>query len=320
MEPNSNRAEAERLLGVAEKLLNQRDLNGSKEFAILAQETEPLLEGSDQILAVVDVLLAAEKRVNNHHDWYSILQIDRRTDDQDLIKKQYRKLALLLHPDKNKYPFADQAFTLVVDAWGVLSDTRKKTPYDHELSLFTKIDLTTHSDSMHQSNKLPVRRSQRPSSNTKRPSNARGVDGEDQRARLSSFWTACPYCYILYEYPRVYENCCLRCENCKRGFHAALVPNLPPLVSGKDAYYCCWGFFPLGFVAGNSENGGVPTSGFPNWMPPLFTGGNGGGGGGGDAGAGAGGADVEGRAKVDGNVERVATGARKRGRPRKNPL
>ncbi|KAF2299787.1 hypothetical protein GH714_003362 [Hevea brasiliensis] len=104
MNENSNRAEAERLLGIAEKLLQSRDFNGTRDFAVLAQETEPLLEGSDQILAVADVLLSAEKRINNHHDWYAILQIDRRSDDQELLKKQYRRLALLLHPDKNKFP------------------------------------------------------------------------------------------------------------------------------------------------------------------------------------------------------------------------
>ncbi|KAK7845737.1 protein hlj1 [Quercus suber] len=174
-----NRAEAERLLGISEKLLQTRDLTGSRDFAILAQETEPLLDGSDQILAVTDVLLAAEKRMNNHHDWYSILQLDRRSDDQELIKKQYRRLALLLHPDKNKFPLADQAFKLVADAWAVLNDTAKKALYDNELTL-------------------------------------------------------------------VYEGCCLRCQNCQRAFHAAVIPSLPPVVPGQDAYYCCWGFFPMG--------------------------------------------------------------------------
>ena len=116
MDLNPNRIEAERLLGIAEKLLQSRDLNGSREFAVLAQETEPLLEGSDQILAVIDVLLAAEKRVNNHHDWYAILQVDRRCDDFEFIKKQYRRLALLLHPDKNRFFFADHAFKIVADA------------------------------------------------------------------------------------------------------------------------------------------------------------------------------------------------------------
>ena len=61
-----NRVEAGRLLGIFWKLLQTWDLTGSRYFAILAQETEPLLDGLDQILAV-------EKRMNNHHDWYSIL-------------------------------------------------------------------------------------------------------------------------------------------------------------------------------------------------------------------------------------------------------
>ncbi|CAN1332028.1 Protein HLJ1 [Linum perenne] len=258
----ANRAEAERLLGVAEKLLQSRDLNGTKDFAVLAQETDPLLDGSDQILAVADVLLSSDKKINNHHhDWYSILQLDPRTNDLDLIKKQYRRLALLLHPDKNKFPFADQAFKLVADAWAVLSDSSKKSPFDSELSLFTKVDLSNSSNNI---------------------SNNSGVNREEQSqrsARMASFWTICPYCYLMYEYPRVYENCCLRCQKCERAFHAALIQSLPPMVPGKDAYYCSWGFFPLGFMFGGDASGNKTASGsaapvaasaFVNWMPPIF--------------------------------------------------
>ncbi|KAJ9146523.1 hypothetical protein P3X46_028777 [Hevea brasiliensis] len=276
MNENSNKAEAERLLGIAEKLLQSRDFNGTRDFAVLAQETEALLDGSDQILAVADVLLSAEKRINNHNDWYAILQIDRRSDDQDLLKKQYRRLALLLHPDKNKFPFADQAFKLVADAWAVLSDPAKKSLYDNELSLFSRIDLSN-------SEKLPVRRSQRPvakkhAGESIKTNISNSSEDRSQRMKLSSFWTACPYCYILYEYPRVYQDCCLRCQNCQRAFHAALIQSLPPLVPGKEAYYCCWGFFPLGFMFGSSESGAKnigsgsgQASVFPNWMPPIFS-------------------------------------------------
>ncbi|XVE60593.1 hypothetical protein DITRI_Ditri05aG0140900 [Diplodiscus trichospermus] len=272
MEENDSRAEAIRLLGIAEKLLQKRDFNGSREFAILAQETEPLLDGSDQILAIADVLLAAEKRINNHHDWYSILQIDRESEDYDLIKKQYRRLALLLHPDKNKFPFADQAFKLVADAWAVLSNSSKKSLYDKELSLFTRIDLSSAGDRSNQPGKLPVtRRAQNKEHALHRTPNSK-TQNENQRTRLSTFWTACPYCYRLFEYPRVYEGCCLRCQNCDKAFHAVLIPTLPPLVPGKEAYYCCWAFFPLGFVSGGQEGEGKAPSGFPNWMPPMFQG------------------------------------------------
>ncbi|XP_039065521.1 uncharacterized J domain-containing protein C17A3.05c-like [Hibiscus syriacus] len=158
MEENGSRAEALRLLGMAEKLLQNRDFNGSRDFAILAQETEPLLEGSDRILAVADVLLAAEKKINNHHEWYSILQLDRRSEENDFIKKQYRHLALLLHPDKNKFPFADHAFKIVADAWAVLSNASKKSQCDKNFGFFTRIDFSSSGDPSNQSGKLPVTR------------------------------------------------------------------------------------------------------------------------------------------------------------------
>ncbi|CAH2045852.1 unnamed protein product [Thlaspi arvense] len=257
MGDSSNRPEGERLLGIAEKLLESRDLSGSREFAILAQETEPLLEGTDQILAVVDVLLAsaAENRVNNQPNWYLILQIEdpnESSTDNDLIKKQYRRLALLLHPDKNRYPFADQAFRFVLDAWEVLSTPSKKSQFDRDLNLiFTRVDLNNNNNNQRKKNSTSE--------------------------RMATFWTACPYCYGLHEYPRVYQEYCIRCQNCQRAFHAASIPQLPPLVPGKDEYYCCWGFFPMGFVGGKggeeaaAANGGGDTTKFPNWMPPVFS-------------------------------------------------
>ncbi|PIN11305.1 hypothetical protein CDL12_16096 [Handroanthus impetiginosus] len=275
----TSRAEAERLLGIAEKLLRNKDYSGSRDFAILAQETEPLLEGSDQILAVAEVLLAAEnKRLNNNQpDWYSILQIPQRTDEAELIKKQYRRLALLLHPDKNKFPFADSAFGLVADSWAVLSDPAKKSVYDNEFSArFTKVDLVAMKKQQQQrkqqqqqqhreenSQKLPVRRRSRGGSGGGAAATPTTPAGGGVKSS-GNFWTACPYCYNLYEYSRVYEGCCLRCDNekCKRAFTATEILSMPPVVPGKDAYYCCWGFFPMGFVAGGN--------GFPKWMPPMF--------------------------------------------------
>ncbi|KAK6130751.1 hypothetical protein DH2020_035509 [Rehmannia glutinosa] len=293
----TSRAEAERLLGIAEKLLRNKDYSGCRDFAILAQETEPLLEGSDQILAVAEVLLAAENKrlTNNQPDWYSILQIPQRTDEAELIKKQYRRLALLLHPDKNKFPFSDSAFRLVADSWGVLSDPAKKSVYDNEfVARFTRVDLAAMKKQQQQQKKqqnrggnsnphqkLPVRRSARGggdggSTAAAGPDAASsGVGVKTNRRNISesanwagNFWTACPYCYNLYEYPRVYEGGCLRCdnENCERAFTATPILSMPPMVPGKEAYYCCWGFFPMGFVAGNAEKG----NGFPKWMPPMF--------------------------------------------------
>ncbi|GAB2224229.1 hypothetical protein Droror1_Dr00004981 [Drosera rotundifolia] len=278
MEPaaaaGGNRAEAERLLGIAEKLLQNRDLAGAKEFAGLAQDNDPLLEGTDQILAVAEVLIAGDRKINNNTqlDYYAILGLDRRTSDLDLIKRSYRRLALLLHPDKNKFPNADSAFRLVSDAWGVLSDPGKKARFDGDDSgFFSRVELGTKGTRFQhqQTNKLPVRKSPRGMEPNVTSAGRRGP------GRSGSFWTACPYCYILYEYPAVYEECCIRCENCHRAFHAAAVPSLPPRVPGKEAYYCCWGFFPIGFSSVDSgtagKNGQRRNSGFPNWMPPMFS-------------------------------------------------
>ncbi|KAI3992031.1 hypothetical protein MKX01_014922 [Papaver californicum] len=312
MEGIGKKAEAERWLEVAGKLLRARDLVGSKKFAIRAAESDPLLDGVDQILAVADVLLASEKRINNHMNWYAILQLvdhqnnrgNPMNNDLEMIKKQYRKLALLLHPDKNKSVFAENAFKLVCDAWTVLSDPAKKSLYDNELSVFFKFESVTLNNNNTQTHQYPsqsqpqpqqqshaqqnqdtpVRRSTREKRKSTTGGNGSGGAGETisqprnesrnipQRVnttrastKMSSFWTSCPYCYNLYEYPRIYEECCLRCQNCRRAFHAAVIPSPPPIVPGQEAYYCCWAFFPLGFQVPSLAGG--KNSGFPNWTP-----------------------------------------------------
>lgn len=86
----------------------------------------------------------------------------------------------------------------------------------------------------------------------------------------STFWTACPYCYYMYEYPKVYADCTLRCQNCKKAFQAVVIPSPPPVVDGQESYFCCWGFLPLGFSMENWEkNKGAASS----WTPfsPMFT-------------------------------------------------
>ena len=44
------------------------------------------------------------------------------TEDLSLIKKQYRKISLSVHPDKNSHPQADAAFRKVYGAFETLSD------------------------------------------------------------------------------------------------------------------------------------------------------------------------------------------------------
>ncbi|KAF3936636.1 hypothetical protein ABW19_dt0202575 [Dactylella cylindrospora] len=61
--------------------------------------------------------------------YYEILNIKVEAEDGE-IRKAYKKLALLMHPDKNGAPGADEAFKLVAKAFQVLSDPQKRSIYD----------------------------------------------------------------------------------------------------------------------------------------------------------------------------------------------
>lgn len=106
--------------------------------------------------------------------------------------------------------------------------------------------------------------------------NGRSDIGEEERRMdrssnggVLSFWTACPYCYYMFEYPSVYEDCVLKCQNCRKAFQGVIIPSPPPVVDGQDVYFCCWGLMPLGVsmevLERNKGKGG-------NWTPfsPMF--------------------------------------------------
>ncbi|KAG6436315.1 hypothetical protein SASPL_101209 [Salvia splendens] len=344
----TTRAEALRWLTISEKLLSARDLMGSKSFAARARDSDPTLTPADQILAVVDTLLAGDRRIgNNQEDWYAILRLTpQQGRELELVASQYRSLAIVLNPQQNKFPFSDQAFRLVVDAWSVLSNPTRRSLYDQEISFYlhpqpdpysnplpplnqnfifnggssstglvppqqssalpfsqvqvhasTHVDPVTVGSTMHfnsgshlgakisketpcAANAAASPPAQNNSSVDERNSRNLNVgeaerDEEEEEMEAegnddgSTLWTACPYCYYMYEYPNLYADCTLRCQNCKKAFQAVVIPSPPPVVDGQDVYFCCWGFIPMGFSMENWEkNKGAASS----WTPfsPMF--------------------------------------------------
>ncbi|XP_048330174.2 uncharacterized protein LOC107415635 isoform X2 [Ziziphus jujuba] len=65
-------------------------------------------------------------------DYYNILKVNRNASDDDL-KKSYKRLAMIWHPDKNpasKRPEAENKFKQISEAYDVLSDPLKRQIYD----------------------------------------------------------------------------------------------------------------------------------------------------------------------------------------------
>ena len=71
-------------------------------------------------------------------DYYQILGVAKNADS-DSIKKQYRKLARELHPDKTKGDKKlEDRFKAVSEAYEILSDTKKRAEYDEARSLYER--------------------------------------------------------------------------------------------------------------------------------------------------------------------------------------
>lgn len=62
-------------------------------------------------------------------DYYQILGVSQTAHAAD-IKRAYRRLAVLYHPDKNPDPEAVEFFTKINEAYGVLGDASSRAAYD----------------------------------------------------------------------------------------------------------------------------------------------------------------------------------------------
>lgn len=65
-------------------------------------------------------------------DHYRTLEVSQTASAAE-IKRAYRRLAFLYHPDKNSHPSAEQVFKELNEAYDVLSDEEKRRNYDFSL-------------------------------------------------------------------------------------------------------------------------------------------------------------------------------------------
>ncbi|VEN35058.1 unnamed protein product [Callosobruchus maculatus] len=157
-----NKDEALRCLELAEKYIRDKNREKAEKFLYKAEKLFPTQRAKDLLLQINLMAPAsapemnqprkrnvamkpeemetkapeytleqeqAVKRIKMCKDYYEILCVSKDATDTD-IKKAYKKLALQMHPDKNKAPGASEAFKAVGNAVAVLTDPEKRKQYD----------------------------------------------------------------------------------------------------------------------------------------------------------------------------------------------
>ncbi|KAI3447161.1 hypothetical protein Pfo_003826 [Paulownia fortunei] len=215
-----NKDEAIRARQIAEKKMENNDFEGARKIALKAQNLYPELENITQLLSICDVHCSAQKRMlGAEKDWYGILQVEKLADELT-VKKQYRRLALFLHPDKNRFPGAEAAFKLICEANAVLSDPTKKSLYDSKVRVTVRSAPVNppphHMNKNSQFNKQYG--AQNNVSNGFSSLNQHQATQSSFSVRQEVFWTSCPFCSIKYQYLRKYVNTTLSCQKCLKNF------------------------------------------------------------------------------------------------------
>ena len=217
-----NKEEAMRAREIAEKKMENKDFLVARKIALKAQQLYPDVENISQMLMVCDVHCSAAKKIaGNEMDWYGILQVEEKADEAT-IKKQYRKFALQLHPDKNKFSGAEAAFKLIGEAQRILLDKEKRMLHNaRRQSSFGRPPTTNFPSHRATSTSNVVLNNYRSGS---------GLNSQNQQPQQpayqvnpdphSTFWTTCPFCTVKYQYYKEVVNRSLRCQNCQKPFVA----------------------------------------------------------------------------------------------------
>ena len=62
-------------------------------------------------------------------DYYGVLEVNE-DEDEITLKRAYRQVVLVVHPDKNPHPDAKLAFDKIQEAYAVLSSRERRESYD----------------------------------------------------------------------------------------------------------------------------------------------------------------------------------------------
>lgn len=179
--------EARRLKTIAETKFTNSNLKSAFKHAKKAHRLSPKLEGLSSMLTALKTLRVASKTQNSDiTDWYRILQVEP-FSHMNTIKKQYKKLALVLHPDKNPFLGCEEAFKLVAEGFRVLSDKIRRKEYDLRLRIRLQDERVS------------------------------------DNSAVETFWTACSRCRLLHQFERQYLGHNLVCPSCKKSFEAVEV-------------------------------------------------------------------------------------------------
>ncbi|KAK4755540.1 hypothetical protein SAY87_009297 [Trapa incisa] len=241
-----NKEEAIRAKTLAEKKMENKDFHGAHKIALRAQQLYSDLENISQMLLVCEIHCYAEKKfLGIELDWYGILQVER-TADEATIKKQYRKFALQLHPDKNKFPGAEAAFKLIGEAQGILLDKEKRRVHDKKWNAhlagvrdtsFSRAATTNQAKP--KDNSIPSSRQEKnfrenfASFNIHCPRQPPPPPQTGFPYIQPTFWTICPFCSVRYQYHKGVVNKSIICQNCLKNFIAydLNIPGVSPFTN-----------------------------------------------------------------------------------------
>jgi hypothetical protein len=97
-------------------------------------------------------------------DYYQILGVSRTSTNAD-IRRAYRKLAVIYHPDKNSDPNAESIFKEINQAYEVLGDPQKRRAYDQGFEILLGVPgqspEPTHRDPRYRPGPRTYRKSER---------------------------------------------------------------------------------------------------------------------------------------------------------------